>query len=295
MSFRLLNSARGLLSPRQAAAMLMAAVVELEPRAMNGMASVCRRMRSMRTLCIAGVFVALLGAVPPAQAAELKIFGSRVTKVIVGELEPQFEKSTGYKPVVVADVAAVMKRRIEGGEPFDLAVLVDFQIDALIKAGKLVADSRADIMSSGIGVAVQRGARKPDIGTVEAFKKTMLQAKSVTYLKEGASTIHLRKLFAQLGIADAIKAKAVETDGEMVSELVAEGKVELGLIVIPNIMSVPGAELAGPLPAEINSVVMFTAGVSAASPNQQAARELIKLLKSPEARPMIKAKGNDPA
>ena len=123
----------------------------------------------------------------------------------------------------------------------------------------------------------------------------MLNAKSVTYLKEGASTIHLRKLFDQLGIAEAIKAKAVETDGEMVSELVSEGKVELGLIVIPNIMSVPGAELAGPLPKEINSIVMFTAGVSAVSPNQEAARALVRLLKSPSSRPVIKAKGNDPA
>ena len=244
---------------------------------------------------VVALFALLLRSRQPANAAELKIFGSRVTKVIVGELGPQFEKATGFTPVVVADVAAVMKRRIEAGEPFDLAVLVDFQIDDLIKTGKLVADSRADIMSSGIGVAVKRGAPKPDISTVEAFKQTMLKAKSITYLKEGASTIHLRKLFAQLGIADAIKAKAVETDGEQVSELVADGKVELGLIVIPNIMSVPGAELVGPLPAEINSIVMFTAGVSAASPNQQAARELIKLLKSPEAKPVIKAKGNDPA
>lgn len=242
-----------------------------------------------------GAFLVVLALVAPASAGELKIFGSRVTKVIVGELGPQFEKATGFKPVVVADVAAVMKRRIEGGEPFDLAVLVDFQINDLIKSGRLLADSRADIMSSGIGVAVKRGAPKPDIGTVEAFKQTMLKAKSVTYLKEGASTIHLRKLFVQLGIADAIKSKAVETDGEMVSELVAEGKVELGLIVIPNIMSVPDAELVGPLPAEINSIVMFTAGVSAQSPNHKAARELIKLLKSPEAKPVIKAKGNDPA
>ncbi len=239
--------------------------------------------------------VALLVAASSSQAAELKIFGSRVTKVIVGELGPQFEKATGLKPVVTADVAQVMKRRIEAGEAFDLAVLVDFQIDDLIKSGKLLADSRADIMSSGIGVAVKRGAPKPDISTVEAFKQTMLKAKSVTYLKEGASTIHLRKLFVQLGIADAIKAKAVETDGEQVSEFVAEGKVDLGLIVVPNIMSVPEAELVGPLPKEINSIVMFTAGVSAASPNQQAARELIKLLKSPEAKPVIKAKGNDPA
>ncbi len=230
-----------------------------------------------------------------ADATELKIFGSRVTKVIVSELGPGFEKATGFKPVVVADVAAVMKRRIEGGEPFDLAVLVDFQIDDLIKSGKILAETRADIMSSGIGVAVKRGAPKPDISTVEAFKQTLLNAKSITYLKEGASTIHLRKVFNQLGIADAIKSKAVETAGEEVSEFVADGKVELGLIVTPNIMSVPGAELVGPLPAEINSVVMFTAGVSAQSPNQNVARELIRLLKSPEAKPVIKAKGNDPA
>jgi molybdate transport system substrate-binding protein len=249
----------------------------------------------MKKLQSIAALLGLLVLVQPANSAELKIFGSRVTKVIVGELGPQFEKATGHTPVVVADVAQVMKRRIEAGEPFDLAVLVDFQIDDLIKTGKLLADSRANIMSSGIGVAVKRGAPKPDIGTAEAFKQTLLRAKSVTYLKEGASTIHLRKLFEQLGVADAIKAKAVETDGEMVSELVAEGKVELGLIVIPNIMSVPGAELVGPLPKEINSIVMFTAGVSAVSPNQQAARELIKLLKSPEAKPVIQAKGNDPA
>jgi molybdate transport system substrate-binding protein len=249
-------------------------------------------MRKLQGLAALLVWLAILS---PANAAELKIFGSRVTKVIVGEFAAEFEKSTGFKPVVVADVAAVMKRRIEAGEPFDLAVLVDFQTDDLIKSGKLLADSRADIMSSGIGVAVKRGAPKPDIGTVEAFKQTLLKAKSVTYLKEGASTIHLRKVFDRLGITDAIKAKAVETAGEQVSEKVADGEVELGLIVIPNIMSVPGAELVGPLPPAINSVVMFTAGVSAASPNQQAARALIKLLKSPEARPVIQAKGNDPA
>jgi molybdate transport system substrate-binding protein len=245
------------------------------------------------------IFAAALACVAPhaadSQSKELKVFGSRVTKVILGELGPQFEKATGFRPEVTADVAQVMKRRIEGGEAFDLAVLVDFQIDDLIKTGKLVADSRTNIMSSSIGVAVKRGAPKPDISTVEAFKQTLLNAKSITYLKEGASTIHLRKLFNQLGITEAVTAKAVETQGEQVSEFVAEGKVELGLIVIPNIMSVPGAEVVGPLPAAINSIIMFTAAVSAQTPNQQAARELIKLMKSPEAKPVIKAKGNDPA
>jgi molybdate transport system substrate-binding protein len=249
-------------------------------------------MKAFRILGAVALIVSFAGS---SQAAELKVFGSRVTKVIVGELGPEFTKATGFTPVVTADVAQVMKRRIDGGEAFDLAVLVDFQIDDLIKSGKLVAGSRTNIMSSGIGVAVKRGAPKPDISTVEAFKRTLLNAKSITYLKEGASTIHLRKLFVQLGVADAVKQKAVETDGEQVSEFVAEGKVELGLIVIPNIMSVPGAEAVGPLPAEINSIVMFTAGVSAQSPNQKAASELIRLLTSPEAKPIIEAKGNDPA
>ena len=229
-----------------------------------------------------------------APAAELKILGSRVTKVIVGELAPQIEKTTGLTPTVDASVAQVSKRKVESGEPFDIAVLVDFQIDDLIKQGKLLADSRADLMKSGIGVAVKRGAPKPDISTVEAFKRTLLAAKSITYLKEGASTIHLRKVFAQLGIADALLPKTVQTMTESVSELVADGEVELGLIVIPNIMSVPGAELVGPLPAEINSYVMFTAAVSAQSPHQKEARDVIKLLKAPEAAAVIKSKGNDP-
>lgn len=236
----------------------------------------------------------LLAATGQAQAAELKIFGSRVTKVVVAELGAQFEQATGFKPVVDADVAQASKRKIEAGEPFDVAVLVDFQIADLIKQGRLLADSRADIMSAGIGVAVKRGAAKPDIGTVAAFKKTLLDAKSITYLKEGASTIHLRKIFAELGIADALAPKTVQTMTESVSEAVADGTVELGIIVIPNIMSVPGAELVGPLPAEINSYVMFAAGISEKSPNRQAARDLIKLLKSPAAAAVIKAKGLEP-
>lgn len=237
----------------------------------------------------------LMGAVEGALSAELKILGSRVTKVIAAELAPQIEKATGFKPVVDADVAQASKRKVENGEPFDVAVLVDFQIDDLIKQGKLVAGSRMDLMKSGIGVAVKRGAPKPDISTVEAFKQTLLKAKSITYLKEGASTIHLRKVFAQLGITDAILAKTVQTMTESVSELVADGQVEIGLIVTPNILSVPGAELVGELPAELNKYVMFTAAISPQSPNQAAARKLLEFFKTPEATAVIKAKGNEPS
>jgi molybdate transport system substrate-binding protein len=241
----------------------------------------------------AGLLMVFAGA-SAARSAELKIFGSRVTKMMMADVGPGFEQATGYKPVVVTAVAAVMKRRIESGEPFDLTVLVDFQTDGLIKAGKLVADTRADIMKAGIGVAVKRGAPKPDIGTVEAFKRTLLAAKSITYLKEGASTIHLDKVFARLGVAEALKAKTIQPVTESVSEMVAAGEVELAIIVIPNILSVPGAELVGPLPPELQSHIVFTAAVSAQSPNQQAGRDLIKLLTSPAAIPLIKAKGMEP-
>jgi molybdate transport system substrate-binding protein len=230
----------------------------------------------------------------PASSSELKIFGSRVTKMIMADIGPPFEQATGYQPVVITDVAAVMKRRIEQGEAFDLAILVNFQTDDLIKAGKLAADTRADIMKAGIGVAVKRGAPKPDIGTVEAFKRTLLEAKSITYLKEGASTIYLDRLFARLGIAEALAPKTVKPDTESVSERVAAGEVELGLIVIPNILSVPGAELVGPIPAEVQSYIVFTAAVSAQSTHQQAARDLIKRLTSPDTVPLIKAKGMEP-
>jgi molybdate transport system substrate-binding protein len=249
-------------------------------------------MKLFRSACAAFALLAI--AACPVQSAELRIFGSRVTKMIVEEVGPQFERATGYRLVVLTDVAAVMKRRIEQGEPFDLAVLVNFQTDALIKSGKLVADSRADLMKAGIGVAVRRGAPVPDIGTVEAFKQTLLKAKSITYLKEGASTIYLDRLFERLGIAEQLRDKTIKPDTESVSEKVAAGDVELGLIVIPNILSVPGAQLAGPIPEEVQSYIVFTAGVAASSPNQQAARDLTAFLKSPVAIAAIRAKGMIP-
>jgi molybdate transport system substrate-binding protein len=249
-------------------------------------------MKTFFSICVAIGLVIL--AANPASSDELKIFGSRVTKMIVEDIGPQFEQATGHRLVVVTDVAAVMKRRIEAGEPFDLAVLVNFQTDELIKKRKLVADTRSDIMKAGIGIAVRRGAQAPDISTVEAFKQTLLAAKSITYLKEGASTIFLDRLFARMGISEALRAKTIKPDTESVSEAVAAGDVELGLIVIPNILSVPGAQLVGPIPEEIQSYIVFTAAVAANSPNQKAARDLISFFRSPAAISAIKAKGMTP-
>jgi len=229
-----------------------------------------------------------------ADAAELKIFGSRVTRMVIDDIGPAYTQATGNKLTVITDVAAVMKRRIEGGEPFDIAVLVNFQADDLIKKSKLIADTRAAVMRAGIGVAVKRGAPKPDISTVAAFKQALLAAKSIVYLKEGASTLHLEKVLAQLGIVDALKAKTTKTAGEAVSEMVAAGEAEIGIIVIPNILSVPGAELVGPLPAEIQSYITFTAAVAPNSPNAPAARDVIKLMRGPAGVQSIRKNGMDP-
>jgi len=249
----------------------------------------------MKKLSFVGAAVGLFAiAAGPASSAELTIFGSRVTKMIVEDIGPQFERATGHRLAVLTDVAAVMKRRIEAGEPFDLAILVNFQTDDLIKKGKLVAGTRRDIMKAGIGVAVRRGAEVPDISTVEAFKRTLLAAKSITYLKEGASSIHLDHLFARMDIAEALRAKTKRPETESVSEAVAAGDVELGLIVIPNILSVPGAQLVGPIPEDIQSYIVFTAAVAANSPNQQAAQDLIAFLRSPAAISAITAKGMSP-
>jgi len=149
-------------------------------------------------------------------------------------------------------------------------------------------------MKAGIGVAVRRGAHVPDISTVEAFRQTLLAARSITYLKEGASTIYLDRLFARMGIADELRAKTIKPATESVSEAVAAGDVELGLIVIPNILSVPGAQLVGPIPEDIQSYIVFTAAVAANSPNAQAARDFIAFLRSPAAISSIKAKGMSP-
>ncbi len=240
------------------------------------------------------IAVAAVACAHPATAADLKIFGSRVTKVMVEEMKAEIIQKTSLNPVVTADVAAVMMRRIEQDETFDAAVLVDFQIDGLIKKGKLIGDTRVDLMRSGIGVAVQRGAKKPDISTVAALKKALLDAKSITYLKEGASTITIERLIKEWGMVDALAAKTVKTTGETVSEWVAEGKVELGIIVIPNIMSVAGAEVVGPFPDEIQSWVVFTGAVGDKTANKEAARTLLAILKSPRGAQIMREKGLDP-
>jgi len=141
---------------------------------------------------------------------------------------------------------------------------------------------------------VRAGAPKPDISSVEAFKRALLEAKSIAYLRVG-SGIYLAGLLERLGIAEAIKSKVTRPESDIVSELVAKGKVELGMVVITQILTTPGVDLVGPLPPEIQSYVVFTSGVSANSKVPDAAKQLIKFLTGPTAIPVIRAQGMEPA
>jgi len=251
---------------------------------------------SMRGSICAAFGLAVLvtsAAVPSASAAEIKIMAPRAIWTILNEAGPQFERATGHKLNVSVDLAAVVTRRVNSGEAFDIAVATPQQIDALVKDGKLLADTRSDLTKAGIGVEVKKGAPKPDISSVDAFKRAMLAAKSIGYLKIGTSGQMVAAAFQKIGLTEAVKDKLILPEDDVVSEMVAEGKIEIGMVNISQILTSPGVDLVGPLPAEIQTYIVFSGGVSAKSANPDAARELMKFFKS-GAVPTIKAQGMEP-
>jgi molybdate transport system substrate-binding protein len=227
-------------------------------------------------------------------AAEIKIFTTRAVATVLDKVGPEFERTTGHRLNITIDIAVRMAERVQAGEPFDILVAAPGQIDELIKSGKIIPNTRANLVRSGIGVEVRAGAAKPDISSVEAFKRTLLNAKSIAYLKEGQSGIYVARMIERLGIAEAINSKVTRPETDIVSELVAKGDIELGMVVITQIMTTQGVELVGPLPPEIQTYITFRAGVSAASREPDAARELIRFLKGPVALPVIEAQGMEP-
>jgi len=249
-------------------------------------------MRRHSTL-LAGVTLALLAA-SAANAAEIKIMAPRAVWTVLNVAGPDFERATGNKLNVSVDLAADVVRRVKAGEAFDLAVAAPGQIDGLVKDGKLIADTRTDLTRAGIGVEVRKGAPKPDIGTVDAFKRAMLDAKSIGYLKTGTSGQMVAAMLARIGLTEAIKSKVTLPDTDIVSEMVAEGKIEIGMVNISQVLTTPGVDLVGPLPPELQSYIVFSAGVSADSKAPDAVRALIKFLKSPAAVAVMKAQGMEP-
>ena len=240
----------------------------------------------------------LLGLASAASAAEVKVLTAGAFKQVVLALVPDFEKQTGTKVLVDNDTAGGQKKRIESGETFVVAVITPAVVEELAGAGKIANGSRVNLATVGVGVVVKEGAPKPDVSTVEAFKRSLLAAKSVAYIDPasgGSSGVYIDKLLERLGIADQVRPKAKLKKGGHVAELIVSGEAELGLHQISEIVPVKGAALVGPLPKEIQNTTTYAAGLSASPQNKDAAQALIKIFAGPAAAAVLKSKGMEPA
>ena len=229
-----------------------------------------------------------------AQAAELKVLSGNGARAAVIELVARFDRATGHRTTIEFAVNPETRRKIESGQPFDVAVLNPPQLDALIRQKLVVAETRAVLGRAGIGVGIREGAPKPDISTVEAFKRTLLGSQSVAYPGEGASGKYFVGVVERLGIAAEMKPKMRPMPAEYNVELVASGGADMVVVVASRISGVPGVQLVGGIPQELQTWIGFTGGVGAAAREPQAARALLRYFTAPDAAPILRATGIDP-
>ena len=242
-------------------------------------------------------FIFLFAQKTPAQGTELLVVVSDGMKPSVEELVPQIENSIGRKLTIDFNSSKALREKIQSGEPFDAAILTSEIIDDLIKQGKIAAGTRTDLARTGMGVGVRAGAPKPDVSTPYALKRALLSAKSITFNPIGASAPHVHEIFEHLGIAEDVKSKLLlDPNGEPGRPQmdVAAGKAEIVITLIPEIKFFKGVELAGPIPAELQSYISFAAGVATNSHSADAAKALIKFITSPAATPTLKSKALEP-
>jgi molybdate transport system substrate-binding protein len=243
-----------------------------------------------RFICIAG---ALLWS-SLAGAAEIKVLSTQATEEAYRELVPQFEKATGHKVTTVFTGTLDANKRLAAGESYDLLIMSAPSIDEHIKGGKVVAGSRVDLAKSGVGVAVKAGAPKPDIGTTEALKKTLLSAKSIGY-STGPSGVYVVGLFQRMGIADEIKGKLKQTPtGVFVGSIIASGEAEIGFQQVSELSHFPGLDYVGPLPAEVQQFTTFSSGIMAGAKEAEAAKALATFVTAPAAAAAYKKRGMEP-
>jgi molybdate transport system substrate-binding protein len=228
-----------------------------------------------------------------ARAAEIKVLTAGAFKPVVTELVAEFERATGHRVAVANDTAGALVRRIEGGEAFDLAVLTPAALEDLAGKGR-VAGPPTRLARVGIGVAVKAGAPRPDIATAEAFRAALVAAPSVAYIDPaagGSSGIYLDRLFGRLGIAEAVRAKAILVPGGLVAERVVRGEAALGVHQISEILAVPGADLVGPLPRDLQNYTVYAGGIGAAAREPEAARAFLAALGGETAAAILARKG----
>jgi len=237
-------------------------------------------------------FAAALLLTGAASAAEVRVMISGGLTAAYKELVPEFERVTGnrvltaYGPSMGTTINAI-PIRLERGEPADVLIMVGYALGDLIKQGKVVANSRVDLTKSLIGVVVKSGAPKPDISSADALKRALLAAKSIAYSDSASGVYVSTEMFQRLGIADAVKDKARKIPAEPVAGVVARGDAEIGFQQISELRPVAGVDIVGPLPSELQTVTIFSAGIATVSREPEAGRALIKFLASPAASAAI--------
>ena len=255
------------------------------------------RSAHFRNLVLGCAAVLLLAG--SAAAAEVRVMISGGLTAAFNALVPEFERTTGnkvstaYGPSMGTTVNAIPVR-LERGEPADVLIMVGYALGDLVKNGKVVADSRVDLVKSLIGVAVKAGAPKPDISSADALKRALLAAKSIAYSDSASGVYVSTEMFAKLGITEEMKDKARKIPATPVGEIVAHGDAEIGFQQFSELMPVQGIDIVGPLPSELQKVTVFSAGIAAVSKEPEAGKALIKFLTSPAARAEIIRSGMEP-
>jgi molybdate transport system substrate-binding protein len=247
----------------------------------------------MRTAAI----IALAGALLPemAGAAEIDVLSTQATQEAYLELVAQFEKATGHKVRTDFTGTLNVQKRLAAGESFDLIIMAAPAIDEQITLGKALAGSRVDFAKSGVGVAVKKGAPKPDIGSVESLRKTLLAAKSIGY-STGPSGVYILTVFEKLGVASEVKGKLKQTpSGVFVGALISSGQTEIGFQQISELKHFTGIDYVGPLPDEVQRMTVFSTGLHAGAKQADAARALVTYITAPAAAPVIRKHGLEPA
>ena len=244
---------------------------------------------------LAGFAVSICLASPDAaNAAEITVLCSNGIRAVMQELVPQFEKATGYHVVITYGLAAALKRQIDAGEPFDLAILTPQFIDDGIEKGSLARESRTELARAGMAMAIRRGAGKPDVATTEALKRTLLASASIAYAKEGAAGTFFVALIERLGLARDLqpKLKPVAT-GVDVAASVASGGASLGIMPLSEILPAPGVEVLGLFPPDVQSYLIMVAATRRDTPRSAVAGELIRFVASPPTLAVLKKNGMD--
>lgn len=256
-------------------------------------------VRRRPLLAAALAWLALAGAAAAADAAEIRVMSSGGFTAAYRELIPEFERRTGHTLVSsygasMGDAPDAIPQRLARGEPADVLILAASALDGFVRDGLAAEGSRVDLAESRIGFAVRAGAPKPDISSPEAVRRALLDAPSVAYSASASGVYFANEMVQRLGIADRVLPKSKRILSERVGTVVARGDAELGLQQLSELLPIPGIELVGPLPPELQRVTVFSAGIAARSREPEAARDLIRFLASPDAERAVKASGLDP-